>query len=404
MLGFKEDFDAWKATLTPEEQTLITEQANGEFNKKFRKSDTFRKDIPEEKMKSFAKVLGKFFEAEAEDYRKEMEQKTPDYDALLKKAGDKMMDFSLRNRIVEVDRDAERRYQFATENIGDAEDEGKVFMQSSPMMEKWYIKNDDQASHDGAMKVIKFMEDAAKDSNCPPDAKAYIAQWVKQGIPAVGQPFELSVPQVLTTQFQTLQNLLAEDIEALAKNHTEAEMEAFKKEELPKITAGVGKFLVDSYVNARDTVEEEVVNMKNFFKSQKNAPQDRTKADILKSIWAELPKHTDKPVPPLDDEMLAELAEEPAVVDGEYMHSWGVADKLYKSEAIDSFGQKYLLGIFETKEEATKAFENWNAEYNKARAEMQVEMEQWGKQEQARLDKDTSGRDRIKAVLEQARR
>eukprot|EP00420_Gonyaulax_spinifera_P023114 CAMPEP_0197891996 /NCGR_PEP_ID=MMETSP1439-20131203/29911_1 /TAXON_ID=66791 /ORGANISM="Gonyaulax spinifera, Strain CCMP409" /LENGTH=91 /DNA_ID=CAMNT_0043512137 /DNA_START=59 /DNA_END=331 /DNA_ORIENTATION=+ len=36
--GFKEDFDAWRASLSPEEQTMIQAQAEGEFNKKFRKS------------------------------------------------------------------------------------------------------------------------------------------------------------------------------------------------------------------------------------------------------------------------------------------------------------------------------------------------------------------------------
>merc|ERR1712084_61774 len=129
-----------------------------------------------------------------------------------------------------------------------------------------------------------------------------------------------------------------------------------------------------------------------------------TKADILKEIWAELPKVSDKPVPPLDEEMLAELAEEPAIIEGEFKHSWGTADKLYKSEAIDAFGMKYLLGVFETKDEAQKAFADWNNEYEKARVSMKADMEQWSKQENARLDKDPSGRERIKAVLEEARR
>merc|ERR1712176_240369 len=53
-----------------------------------------------------------------------------------------------------------------------------------------------------------------------------------------------------------------------------------------------------------------------------------------------------------DEEFLAELEQIPAVRDGEFRHIWGTADTLYKSEAIDSFGQKYLLGIYETKEEA----------------------------------------------------
>ena len=39
-------------------------------------------------------------------------------------------------------------------------------------------------------------------------------------------------------------------------------------------------------------------------------------ADIVKQIWAELPKHMSTPVAPLDEEMLSELAKVPAVVEG----------------------------------------------------------------------------------------
>ena len=46
---------------------------------------------------------------------------------------------------------------------------------------------------------------------------------------------------------------------------------------------------------------------------------------------------------------------------------------------------KYLLGVFETKGEAEKAFADWNSEYEKARSDMKAEMQQWSKQEQARL-------------------
>merc|ERR1711966_392913 len=153
-----------------------------------------------------------------------------------------------------------------------------------------------------------------------------------------------------------------------------------------EVSAEVVKFLATNYAKARDEVEKDKDTMKAFFKSQKDMP-GKTKADVLKDIWAELPKHTGKPVPPLDDEMLSELAAEPAVIEGEFKHSWGIADKLYKSEAIDAFGMKYLLGVFETKAEAEKA-----------RSDMKAEMQQWSKQEQARLDKDTTGQERIKKV------
>ena len=64
MRGFKDDFYAWKDSLSKDEQSLILKQAQNEFDKKFRKSDDFSKDLPEEKIQSFAKVLKKFFDNE----------------------------------------------------------------------------------------------------------------------------------------------------------------------------------------------------------------------------------------------------------------------------------------------------------------------------------------------------
>merc|ERR1712051_385865 len=104
-----------------------------------------------------------------------------------------------------------------------------------------------------------------------------------------------------------------------------------------------------------------------------------------------------------DEDMLAELSEEPAIIEGEYGHNWGTADVLYKSEAIDAFGSKYLLGIFETQDEATKAFNDWNTEYEQARVDMKEELQQWGKQEQARLDRGGDGRERMIKVMEELR-
>ena len=69
--------------------------------------------------------------------------------------------------------------------------------------------------------------------------------------------------------------------------------------------------VVSSYYEMRQAIEKEVVGIKKFYGSQKKMP-GKTKADILKQIWAELPKHVDTPVAPLDDEMLTQLAKEPA--------------------------------------------------------------------------------------------
>ena len=52
-------------------------------------------------------------------------------------------------------------------------------------------------------------------------------------------------------------------------------------------------------------------------------------ADIVKQIWAELPKHMSTPVAPLDEEMLSELAKVPAVVEGPFGIFWHVVDSFY---------------------------------------------------------------------------
>jgi len=382
---------------------MIQAQAEGEFNKKFRKSDEFKKNLPEEKVQAFTKILEKFFEAEAEDYKKEEEAKTPDYEGLAKKAGEKRMDFSLKNKIVQVNRDADRRYAFASQKIREAQEKGEAFPQSSPLLETWVVKNDDKESHEMAVKVLDWIKKAGEHESATPETKELIQKAVARGIPEMGENIELLLPQVITNQIQHLTEYMKKEVAKFGEGKSKEEMDKFIKEKVPEIGARVIAWLIEKYITARDEVEKDVVTMKNFYRSQKDMP-GKTKADVLKEIWEELGKVSDKPVPPLDEEMLAELAEEPAIIEGEFKHNWGTADMLYKSEAIDAFGAKYLLGVFETKDEAKKAFEDWNGEFEKARGEMKAELEQWGKQEQARLDRDTEGQERIKEVLENAKR
>ena len=46
----------------------------------------------------------------------------------------------------------------------------------------------------------------------------------------------------------------------------------------------------------------------------------------MKQIWKELPKHMDTPVAPLDEEMLVDLAKEPAVIEGAWKAEGGMVD------------------------------------------------------------------------------
>jgi len=61
------------------------------------------------------------------------------------------------------------------------------------------------------------------------------------------------------------------------------------------------------------------------------------------------------------------------------------------------------LGIFETQEECSQAFKAWNAEYMQAKEDMKSEFEAYSKREEARMETDTSARDRILAVLDESR-
>merc|ERR1712232_688926 len=97
--------------------------------------------------------------------------------------------------------------------------------------------------------------------------------------------------------------------------------------------------------------------------------------------------------------LLAELAKEPAYDALQAKNPFGYADKVYKSEAIDPFGKKYLLGVYGTKKEAEQAFVEWNKEYEANRETMKEELDQWNEAENARLDKDTEAKERMQEIL-----
>jgi len=389
MSGFKEDFDSWKSTLSTDEKDLLLRQAQGELNKKFRKSDDLKKDIPDDKIESFGKIMQKFFDSEKEDYLKDQEAKPPNYNALKDRGNSaSAFDWGLSYSVVEIDRDAERRYEFAMERMLKAKESGTTFGQTATYAEPVGFANDDEVSHKSNQMIFEYMKKAAEAPGASEAMKKAAAEF---DLPPMGENFSQIVPKSLHETFMKGHEVLKEKAGAYRANHTEEETKKYVEDVLQKEWIEALDGLQKKYYDAVDTVAGDVAAMKKYYMTQKGREKelkDKTKADILKEIWAELPKLTDKPVPPLDDEILAELAQEPAILEGQFNHNWGTADKLYKSEAISPFGEKYLLGIFETMEESEKAFTAWNEEYEKAREQLKVERDQWGKQEQARVDAD----------------
>merc|ERR1712061_756590 len=184
------------------------------------------KDLPEEKVKSFSKILGKFFDAEAADYKKEVAAKVPNYNRLLEKAGDKVLDFNMKNRIVEIDRDADRRYTFATRKIKKLAEKGEMFPQSSPMVEMWRFQNDDADSHEALKKVMEAIKAAGSDNSIT-------KKLIEKGIPPMGEKFEVLLPMQLVNQLHSARNTLTDAVATFKENHTEAEVKKLE-EALPE--------------------------------------------------------------------------------------------------------------------------------------------------------------------------
>jgi hypothetical protein len=385
MAGFKEEFDAWRASLTPEERKLFQEQEQGRYNKAYRKSEDFKKEaVSEEKSEELRLIRKKYFGREAKAKGGKVER-IPDYDGLLKKAGGKVMDSSLKYRVVEIDRQAERRYHYISQKIRRLEKKGEKFPQSSPLEEVWVLQNNDTDSHEWVKQIYTAL---------------------KMDVPPMGENIQLMLPEVMINQANLCLLLVEKLLDEIKEEKGEAESDKYRKEVVAQALPKVFDILEKNYVEARDEVEEGANKLKNFFRSQeKYKDKGLTKADVYKSFWDVVSKHTGEPMPPLDEEVLAEMKKIPAVREGEFMHPWGTEDLLYKSEAIDAFGSKYLLGIFKTKEEARQAFNTWNAEYEDARKNQKEEMAQWSKQEQARLDKEdsTEGVQKIRKMIEEAR-
>ena len=95
------------------------------------------------------------------------------------------------------------------------------------------------------------------------------------------------------------------------------------------------------------------------------------------------------------------LAVFPAVGETSCRHMWGCADKLFKSEAIGVIGFACLTGVLHIILEVKEAFTNLYAGFGHERTDMEDELDQWSKQEQARLVADVASQVAMKVVMEQ---
>jgi len=346
-------------------------------------------------------VLNKFFEADG-DFKSDAGAQKPDYFGIQNKLKNSEKEFTLKNKIIEMNMDAERRYDWASMTIKRCEKEGKYFPNCTPRLEIWHLPNNSTEARKGTETLIEFLKEVAKHPKTPEHIKELLDKEIGN-IPPMGENWEMHLPTDVLNMiaaWKTTQDIIIE-------NHPddEAQKKKFMEEAIPELNAIMLGQIYNNWTAATSYIAEKAAWQQKFFQSYEKGSK-KTKADVLKEIWAQLPKHLGREVAPLDEELLAELSELPADELGQEMgksHTWGSADRLYKSEAIDSFGAKYLLGVYETKEEAKANFDKWNAEFKEAKSKMVEEFAQYSKRENARLDSDTAAKDRIMAALEDAR-
>lgn len=366
--AFVDEFQEWRTSLTEDEQAMLGRQSKYMFNKTYRGSDEFDADIADEKIEKIGTILSKYFENEAAEYKKERLSKKQDPNALFEKSGGKTLDMSLSNNIVELDRRADRRYYWAMLRLWEAKKNGEYLAPSSPFP----IEVDAPAVGDvsGMLDVLT------------PEMKKEVEAEMKEAkAPGAGE--KLLVPQVVVTQME----LAEEMFENMAKE--DSSIAGDKDKVMAAVRAGV----VKEWAKAFSIADKDAVTQAKLFASMSDKKQ--TKADVLKAMWPELSKASKKPLPPLSEELLEDLAAEPAYDEHSFKNKFGTADKLYKSEAVDPFGTKFLLGVFETEGEAKSAFDAWNKAYEDSREKQLEKMAQWAKRQKAKLDDTADAQDRV---------
>merc|ERR1712137_918517 len=169
--------------------------------------------------------------------------------------------------------------------------------------------------------------------------------------------------------------------------------------EVLELAGGVGGELIKGYYKEQSELLAAAQKMRDIARSE-TYEEGKKRSDVARKLHADMTAYNKQqkkdPPPPLDEEYLAELDKTPLPKPGdpEFQNPWNTADTLYKSEAYDSFGQKYLLGLFETQEEAHEVFKKWNDEFTGGRAKLK----------EAILDKDPDAQERIKKAVEEAKR
>jgi len=198
----------------------------------------------------------------------------------------------MSGRIVEIDCDADCPYASATRKAKKAAEKGEMLPQSSPMFEVWEFRNDDAKSSDARVKLMEAIKGEISGED-----KERVGTLLKMDILPMGEKLAVFLPQHLINQLHYAHNYLAKAMDEFKENYMEVEVGAVQKHGQPAMGKGIVE-LTEKHVAAWSAVEDVVKLMKSLFRVQSKGKY-KTKADVLRSTWAELLKRVGKPVPPL---------------------------------------------------------------------------------------------------------
>lgn len=203
MRGFKEDFESWRQSLTPDERQTLHRQATGQFNKPYRKTDEHKELIIDQgKQDSLRALVQKFLDQEADEWHKNRKPVQPDRNFYNDRGemGPKSEHFEYWYSCEEVDRDGMRRYDIATYREMEAEQKGELWPWCSPRMDAhWILNNCTESNHKlrDALKSIKRAYKSHFDEHpnaWPPGDMAEYKKFLDAPEPSVGANYVVEIP------------------------------------------------------------------------------------------------------------------------------------------------------------------------------------------------------------------
>jgi hypothetical protein len=341
--------------------------------------------------------MQKFFEAEWKDAKEEQirkEKDVPTSEDMLAQKGMKM-DWDMKGRVVEIDREAMRKYKAAALACFQAKNDNAA-PEDCPgpasRRKVWMdLPNNSTEDHESIEQTLEIMKGLVASGKLGDEETRVLKYFTDKPVPPIGTPLTILVTESVADVMLWWSDKLKGDLMMLHEKEDKAEFNKFvdKGNEngfLQMYLWGM-KRIMEKHQKAADHVDNVVAQQKALFNSRLPNHDKLSKGDVFKALWKTL--KADPNWPELGDipqDLVDDLSKEPAPnPDEEPAMNWATADKLYKSEAIDAFGVKYILGIFESPIDAVKAFKDWSDEYKKGRAGINKELVQKSEEANAKL-------------------